>query len=684
MNTSDTTRIQHKTQKFLFPDAEDKMVSSRWRVFWGFMWLIMALLPSRVQADSLDPSCNPPNMLLVIDTSGSMAEGGKIIALKVALEVVVNEFKKEFRLGLIQFSSGQAKVLVGIGPDDAKNVDSHASSMIAAVKSLDALGDTPMTAAMREAKKHYTESIPKDPIHQRPEADAKRVSYVVLMTDGEPTDGDPEPEIAAMRQLQVGSKQYDIKTFVIGLGSGQLIRAAQLDQFAKTGGTNRFISAQAAGDLITAFRKALSDAKTKEVCNGKDDDCDGLIDEDLQRDCQNACGRGKEVCKNGTWSDCDAPPLSDEICDGRDNNCNGKVDEDITRECSTACGKGKQNCILGDWSTCSAPQPETEECNGKDDNCDGKIDEGLALCPNGTCIADGNDKRCKIPCSGGECPTGYICDPASNECKERPCRRHNCPPGQICDDTSGAPVCKDICKDVKCEAGKTCGMSGQCINCYKDKCPPKTICVNGQCVIDHCANASCATGQGCRVENGQAACFDTCSNVACKTNERCEKGVCKRDRCSGVACQNTGELCIDGTCVPNKCNGLTSSCAQHQVCDAKTGVCEDDPCLRTKCPNGVACYRGECGVNPPNGFCLTDAQCPEPKICKSNNCADLPCAADKDCVEKVGSICIEGLCRIPPKVVGGCNCRSDAQSNSSVLFLFILALCFAFRRRFSF
>ncbi|MCB9639287.1 MAG: VWA domain-containing protein [Myxococcales bacterium] len=664
------------------------MVSRRWNIFWVLgMVLGMFLLPRAADAQSLDPNCNPPNMLLVIDTSGSMADAGKIAALKAALEVVVGEFKKEFRLGLISFSGGKAQVRVPVGPDDPKDIETHAASMITATKALDALGDTPMTAAMREAKKHYLEVIPKDPIHQSAPPDAKRTSYVVLMTDGEPTDGDPEPEIAALRALQVGAKLYDVKTFVIGLGSGQSIRAAQLDQFAKTGGTNGFISAQAAGDLITAFRKALNDAKNKEECNGKDDDCDGKVDEDIQRDCQNACGRGKEICNNGQWSACDAPPVTDEICDGRDNNCNGKVDEDIQRDCATACGTGKQNCILGDWSTCSAPQPQTEECNNADDDCDGKIDEGTALCPNGACIQDGNDKRCKIPCSGGECPNGYVCNAASNECQERPCRKKDCPPGQVCEDTTGTAVCKDICKDVKCETGKTCGLSGQCVNCYKEKCPPKTICVNGQCITDHCATASCGTNQGCAVKDGQAVCFDTCANVTCKTGERCEKGICKKDACGSVACQGTGEVCVDdGKCITDKCNSTISTCAQHQVCDPKTGVCEDDPCLRTKCPAGVACYRGECGVNPPQGFCLTDDQCPEPKICKDNKCADLPCTSDADCVEKPGSICVESLCRTPPKVVGGCNCRSDASGSSApslVLFL-LLGLSLLFRRRFFF
>ncbi len=47
-----------------------------------------------------------------------------------------------------------------------------------------------------------------------------------------------------------------------------------------------------------------------EVCNGRDDDCDGRIDEGVT----NACGT------------CGAVPA--EVCDGRDNDCDGQTDED--------------------------------------------------------------------------------------------------------------------------------------------------------------------------------------------------------------------------------------------------------------------------------------------------------------------------------------------------------------------
>ena len=165
-----------------------------------------------------------------------------------------------------------------------------------------------------------------------------------------------------------------------------------------------------------------------EQCNGFDDDCNGDTDEDLIQPCSTACGAGYEMCYEGNWVSCTAPPELDEICDGLDNDCDGQIDEDLECVCTIQdvgvlfpcqddpliCGQGYKTCqclnpdcvdlmmtecyALCYWVPSGDPNSvcdpligmelNQEKCNNFDDNCNQLIDEGLnAQCytgPEGT------------------------------------------------------------------------------------------------------------------------------------------------------------------------------------------------------------------------------------------------------------------------------------------------------------
>ena len=115
----------------------------------------------------------------------------------------------------------------------------------------------------------------------------------------------------------------------------------------------------------------------QEVCDGKDNDCDGQTDEASQIGAAPACAKQQGVCKSsvsackGTqgWA-CDdavykafngAYQATETTCDAKDNDCDGQTDEGLLN----ACGK------------CGVTP--SEACNGTDDDCDGQTDE-VAAC----------------------------------------------------------------------------------------------------------------------------------------------------------------------------------------------------------------------------------------------------------------------------------------------------------------
>tara|TARA_R110000751_G_scaffold54251_1_gene116769 strand:+ start:3446 stop:5353 length:1908 start_codon:yes stop_codon:yes gene_type:complete len=135
----------------------------------------------------------------------------------------------------------------------------------------------------------------------------------------------------------------------------------------------------------------------EEACNGIDDDCDDLIDEEQL----NVCGG------------CGIVPA--EVCDNVDNDCNGDTDEGLIQSCSTVCGNGYEICAEGNWISCSAPQPKNEICDGFDNDCDSQIDESLE------CVCSIQDVGALFPCEEDPlvCGQGFkTCECVDTECAE--------------------------------------------------------------------------------------------------------------------------------------------------------------------------------------------------------------------------------------------------------------------------
>jgi len=143
-----------------------------------------------------------------------------------------------------------------------------------------------------------------------------------------------------------------------------------------------------------------------EICNAKDDNCNGQIDENAPAVMLWPDGDGDGYYRSQTGTpklgcgtlpgyapvggDCDDTdatihPGATEICNGKDDNCNGTIDERVRPQCGVgSCRRESPTC---DAKNCVPGAPAAETCNALDDDCNGEVDDNA--CPGGqTCDAN--------------------------------------------------------------------------------------------------------------------------------------------------------------------------------------------------------------------------------------------------------------------------------------------------------
>jgi hypothetical protein len=344
------------------------------------------------------------------------------------------------------------------------------------------------------------------------------------------------------------------------------------------------------------------------ICNGIDDDCDGLVDEDYLST-PTSCGQGvcaatgSLTCVNGIEGDsCTTEPkaeASDVTCDGLDGDCDGSADEDYVPD--DTCGLGV--CQIGNTASSCDDGVETQcvpgettgddnNCNGLDDNCDGTPDNEyvptLTTCGVGECAAEG-ETTCVDGVEGDSCaegsPTGddTDCNGIDENCDgvaddgyvETPtdCGTGECGSTGLLVCVDGVPT--DICEPGLPSSDANCnGLDDDCDGpADEDFLETVTNCGQGVCAstglltcFDGATADSCAAGEPTGPDDDCNGVDENCNG----TND--DNFAVTPTECGEGTCSSTGaNTCVDGvvvnTCKPgdpsqsdNNCNGLDENC----------------------------------------------------------------------------------------------------------------------------
>jgi len=360
---------------------------------------------------------------------------------------------------------------------------------------------------------------------------------------------------------------------------------------------------------------------THERCDGLDNDCDGVVDNGNPGgggSCGEAlgeCRAGRQVCEGGQLLCTGVVGPGEEVCDGLDNDCDGLTDEgnpDGGGVCGSNIGEcvtGRLVCTRGTLECLGELPPRPEDCNQLDDDCDGVVDnaDGGCQCAGEEQRACGTDEgactsglqRCNGgtwgPCEGEERPSQEVCDLEDNDCdgetdEEIPEAGRSCGEGRG-ECVAGVTRCEQgvwRCAGAVLPVPEVCdGLDNDCDGAVDDD-PEDTGWVCGT-LLGECAQGLLTCSAGALVCAGaREAEEEVCDGL----DNDCDGDVDEEDPGGGQRCGTDVGACVAGltTCDGGelRCDGAVSGV--DEVCN---GVDDDCDGQVDEVPGGCLCSAGE-------------------------------------------------------------------------------------------
>jgi len=195
---------------------------------------VLAALKKAWRADR-----KPANVLLVLDTSGSMTQEKRLQNAKQGLQAFLEEVAPQDNVGLTIFSD-RIQPLVEIAP-----ARTNRSKLRDTVSNLIADGGTAIYDATSEGAAQVSKL-----------ADTSRINAVVLLTDGEDTDSSKSAD-QVVRELEAqGDSAKRVRVFTIAYSAGAEGAAENLERIAAASGGKAYVGKTS--DIESVYRSISS------------------------------------------------------------------------------------------------------------------------------------------------------------------------------------------------------------------------------------------------------------------------------------------------------------------------------------------------------------------------------------------------------------------------------------------